>query len=646
MQKVLVANRGEIACRVLRSIHDAGYQSVAVYSDADADAPHVDLADQAIRLGPGPAASSYLNTEAVLDAAQRSGADAIHPGYGFLSENAAFASACAEAGLTFIGPSPKCIAVMGNKSAAKATMEAAGVPCIPGFIGDDQSTKTLAEAARGIGVPLMVKASAGGGGRGIRLVRDADEIEAALRSAASEAANAFGDGTLYLEKAIFGSRHIEVQIVADCHGNVLHLGERDCSAQRRNQKVVEEAPAPGLSETLRARICGCAVDAARAIGYVGAGTVEFLLAPEGDFYFLEMNTRLQVEHPVTELITGIDIVRLQLQAAAGTPFAVTQEDIAFQGHAIEARLYAEDPAEGFMPQVGSIGVWEPATGDGIRVDAGIERGQIVSSHYDSMIAKLVAWGITREEATLRLQRAIRGTVLLGLRHNGEYLGKIVSSDAFRAGRIATTSLTEMPDLPKREPPEPRAILAAAFLAGWNREWSLARWCGSGPARWQTRFRDPDVVVTLSRGLDGTLAGEWPDHRLDFALLRVTDDSLTFISEGVRETLRYFRKDDEIELHFRGRHLWFAILRPGSAQADAKANDTLRSPMSATVVDVYVSTGESVARGQKLLMLEAMKMEIEVTAEIDGEICELSISRGDQVSKGQLLAKLHEATWEE
>lgn len=646
MKRVLVANRGEIASRVLRSIHDAGYDSVAVYSDVDAGAPHVALADQSVHIGEGPAPDSYLDTAAILQAARLTGADAIHPGYGFLSENANFASACAKAGITFIGPSPDCISVMGNKRMAKQTMQSAGVPCIPGFNGDDQSTAALVSAAKKIGFPLMVKASAGGGGRGIRLVHDEAEIEGALRSAASEARNAFADSTLYLEKAIFGSRHIEVQIIADAHGKVLHLGERDCSAQRRNQKVVEEAPAPGLTEALRARICTCAVDAAKAIGYVGAGTVEFLLGPDGEFYFLEMNTRLQVEHPVTEMITGIDLVRLQLQAAAGTPFNVSQDEITFTGHAIEARLYAEDPSENFLPQVGRIGVWSPGTGEGVRIDAGIAPGQTVSPHYDSMIAKIIGWGETRTEANRRLQRAIRQTDLLGLRHNGEYLCAILSSEVFSGAAMTTSTLGEMPDLTDRQAPEPLALAVAAFLLGWTGTTTLPRWRQGGVARWQIRLRAPELTITLTRDLDGTVTCTWEDVTITFTPEEITDTSFAFTSVGIREALRFFRSGDGVELQFRGLHLLFETASFGADHAAAGSDGTLRSPMSATVVDVYVKPGETVARGQRLLMLEAMKMEIEVAAEIDGKVADLNIALGDQVSKGQLLATMTGAGLEE
>ena len=404
--KILVANRGEIAWRVMRTAKAMGYRTVAVYSDADKDAPHVAFADEAVRIGPPPVGESYLSIDRILEAAHKSGADAIHPGYGFLSENEAFATACEKAGLVFIGPPPAAIAAMGNKAAAKRRMIDAGVPCVPGYQGADQSDANLEKEARKIGLPVMVKAAAGGGGRGMRLVeRDADLLEA-IRTARAEAESAFGSGELILEKAVVDARHVEIQVFADAHGNVIHLGERDCSVQRRHQKVIEEAPSPAVNADLRNRMGAAAVAAARTIGYRGAGTVEFLLGADGAFYFLEMNTRLQVEHPVTEAITGQDLVAWQLKVAAGEKLPLTQEQVKFSGHAIEVRLYAEDAYAGFLPQTGRIDVWRPAAGPGIRVDHGMKDGLAISPFYDPMIAKVIAHGANREEARTRLVQAL------------------------------------------------------------------------------------------------------------------------------------------------------------------------------------------------------------------------------------------------
>ena len=435
--KILVANRGEIAWRIMRTARAMGYRTVAVYSDADKEAPHVAFADEAVRIGPSPVGESYLSIDRLLEAAHRSGADAIHPGYGFLSENEAFAAACEKAGLVFIGPPPAAIAAMGNKAAAKRRMIDAGVPCVPGYQGADQSDATLETEARKIGLPVMVKAAAGGGGRGMRLVeRDADLPEA-IRTARAEAQSAFGSGELILEKAVVDARHVEIQVFADAHGNVIHLGERDCSMQRRHQKVIEEAPSPAVDADLRGRMGAAAVAAARAIGYRGAGTVEFLLAADGAFYFLEMNTRLQVEHPVTEAITGQDLVAWQLKVAAGEKLPLAQAQVKFSGHAIEARLYAEDAYAGFLPQTGRVDVWRPATGAGIRVDHGMKDGLAISPFYDPMIAKLIAHGATREEARTRLVRALRETVVLGPTTNRHFLIRLLEHPEFAAGKATT-----------------------------------------------------------------------------------------------------------------------------------------------------------------------------------------------------------------
>ena len=419
--KILIANRGEIACRIIRTAKALGYRTVAVYSDTDADALHGRQADEAVRIGPPPVQDSYLNVDALLAAAKLAGADAVHPGYGFLSENAAFAEACTQAGLVFIGPPAAAIAAMGNKARAKALMQAAGVPCVPGYDGPDQSDERFMMEGRHIGFPVMVKAAAGGGGRGMRLVASADDLANALARARSEATSAFGSDELILEHVVPEARHIEIQVFADQHGNVIHLGERDCSIQRRHQKVIEETPSPAVSTELRAKMGDAAVAAARAIGYVGAGTVEFLLDQSGKFYFLEMNTRLQVEHPVTEAVTGLDLVAWQLQVAAGERLPLDQHEVRFSGHAIEARLYAEDPHKSFLPQTGTLIDWRPASGAGVRIDHALAPGQSVSPFYDPMLAKVIAHGATREEARRRLLAALEGTVALGLTTNRSFL---------------------------------------------------------------------------------------------------------------------------------------------------------------------------------------------------------------------------------
>ena len=468
MKKLLIANRGEIACRVIRTAHRLGYRTVAVYSDADADAPHVAQADEAVRIGEGPAPRSYLNINALIAAARATGADALHPGYGFLSERADFAQACIDAGIVFVGPSPQAIRAMGDKAAAKRRMLEAGVPCAPGYLGEDQSPARMLEEAQRIGVPLLVKAVAGGGGRGMRLVRDLTELNAALDSARREAESAFGDGTLMLEKLIEAGRHVEIQVFADTHGNVVHLFERDCTAQRRRQKVIEEAPSPFVHDAMRAAMGRDAVAAARAVGYVGAGTVEFIVDAERRHFFLEMNTRLQVEHPVTECITGIDLVEWQLRVAALEPLPCTQEQITMQGHAIEARLVAEDPYDGWKPQTGVVLGWRPQRA-GVRIDHGIGEGQTISPYYDAMVAKVIAHGHDRDDAVRRLTRALEDVPLFGVANNGRFLRDLVNHADFKHSRLTTSTLDEWaagaaPLLQRPAPPEAAWRVAAALLA--------------------------------------------------------------------------------------------------------------------------------------------------------------------------------------
>ena len=459
-KSILVANRGEIAVRVMRTAQALGYKTIAVYSEADANAPHVQMADDAVLIGPGPVGQSYLDMDRILAAAKETGAQAIHPGYGFLSEKADFARACEAEGLVFIGPSAEAIDLMGNKAAAKRRMIAADVPCVPGYEDADQSDDVLIAAAKTIGYPIMVKAAAGGGGRGMRLVDDAKGLPGALASARSEALNAFGSDELILEKAIIRPRHVEFQIFADSLGNVIHLGERDCSVQRRHQKVVEEAPCPVMTDDLRARMGAAAVEAARSIDYRGAGTIEFLLDDAGEFYFLEMNTRLQVEHPVTEMITGLDLVGLQIQVAEGHPLGLTQDDIKLSGHAIEVRLYAEDTTQDFLPCTGTIDLWQPAVGEGLRFDAGIESGQDVSPFYDPMIAKVIAWGETREVARHRLIEALEDTVLFGLTTNLGFLIDILGKQAFAKGEATTGFIADEFDAAALAEPAPDKMEAA------------------------------------------------------------------------------------------------------------------------------------------------------------------------------------------
>lgn len=499
IERVLVANRGEIAVRILRACRQLGLSTVAVVSEADQRSLAAQLADQVVEIGPAPARDSYLRIDRILDAARRTGADAIHPGYGFLAENAAFARACADAGIVFVGPSAEVIDAMGVKTQARARMQAAGVPVVPGALlpeGDEEGWRAVAAE---VGYPLLVKAAAGGGGKGMRAVHDPSDLIEAIGAARREAQSAFGDATVYLERLLRQPRHVEVQVLGDAHGKVLHLGERDCSIQRRHQKVVEESPAPHLPVELRRRMQEAAVRAAQAVGYVGAGTVEMLLDASGSFYFLEMNTRLQVEHPVTELVTGIDIVQAQLRVAAGEPLGFEQEDVLTRGHALEVRLYAEDPAHGFLPQTGTLHVFEPPSGPGIRVDTGVVTGSEVTLHYDPMIAKICAWGSDREQARGRLVEALRETVVLGPTTNLEHLLAVLRHPAFASGAVHTGFLDEhLRDWDRQASLDARTedvlwVAAAAILGGTvgaptvgasnaDANASSPVWAGLGPLR--------------------------------------------------------------------------------------------------------------------------------------------------------------------
>jgi geranyl-CoA carboxylase alpha subunit len=615
--KILVANRGEIAWRVMRTARAMGYRTVAVYSDADKDAPHVAFADEAVRIGPPPVGESYLSIDRILEAAHKSGADAIHPGYGFLSENAAFAASCEQAGLVFIGPPPAAIAAMGNKAAAKRRMIEAGVPCVPGYQGADQSDASLAREAGRIGLPVMVKAAAGGGGRGMRLVeREADLLEA-IRTARAEAESAFGSGELILEKAVVDARHVEIQVFADTHGNVIHLGERDCSVQRRHQKVVEEAPSPAVDADLRHRMGAAAVAATRAIFYRGAGTVEFLLGADGAFYFLEMNTRLQVEHPVTEAITGLDLVAWQLRVAAGEPLPLTQEQVAFSGHAIEVRLYAEDAYAGFLPQTGRIDVWRPATGPGVRIDHGIKDGLVISPFYDPMIAKVIAHGATREEARTRLLRALAETVVLGPTTNRHFLIRLLEHPDFADGK-ATTSFLGKHTFPAPAVSDVHWQLAAVLL--WRQ--SAARY----PAAlrgWRNSNPEPTPIRLAAGGSE--------------RLLHVTGH------EPIDETAPFHVDGDDVVVDLEALTVRFTDRTYAPPAAAAAGSDgKLRAPMDGRIVAIKVAAGDSVAKGQTLVVLEAMKIQHQLKAPLDATVEAVAVKEGQQVSNRTVLVTMEVA----
>ncbi|HYA06295.1 MAG TPA: acetyl-CoA carboxylase biotin carboxylase subunit [Xanthobacteraceae bacterium] len=651
--KILIANRGEIACRIIRTAKALGYRTVAVFSDADAGALHVRQADAAVPIGPPPATDSYLNIDALLAAAKRAGADAVHPGYGFLSENAAFAQACAQAGLVFIGPPPAAIDAMGNKARAKALMAAAGVLCVPGYQGPDQSDAKLLAEGRRIGFPVMVKAAAGGGGRGMRLVAADKDFVAALTRARSEAASAFGSDELILEQAVAGARHIEFQVFADQHGNVIHLGERDCSIQRRHQKVIEEAPSPAVSTELRAAMGEAAVAAARAIGYVGAGTVEFLLDQAGKFYFIEMNTRLQVEHPVTEAVTGVDLVAWQFKVAAGERLPLEQHQLAWSGHAIEARLYAEDPYRNFLPQSGTLIEWRPAAGEGLRIDHGVARGQSISPFYDPMLAKVIAHGATRDEARRRLVVALEDTVVFGLHTNRNFLVAALRHPAFIAGEASTAFIERHfpagSDAMRRPDLNLRIVAVAAVLLFEGRRLDAVgapaatrSWSSTGLANWPLRLTAGDShheAVVAVTGRDHYLVA-LGNHMIEVSIDDRQEGTVRFTESGVQETARFAWHDGTLHLDLNS--LVAAVRETAHEAAGAKrhiGSSRLLAPMNGAIVGVFAKPGDRVARGQRLVVLEAMKMQHEITAERDGVIDKVLVKPGDQVAARQLLVEL-------
>ena len=660
--KILIANRGEIAVRVIRTAKELGYRTVAVYSEADANTPHVKAADEAVAIGPPQASKSYLNVEAVLAAAETTGAQAVHPGYGFLAENADFARACAEAGIVFIGPPTEAIELMGNKREAKARMLEAGVPCIDGYHGEEQSEARFATEAERIGFPVMVKAAAGGGGRGMRLVTEAAGLADALSGARAEAESAFASGELLLEQAVIEPRHVEIQVFGDSHGNVVHLGERDCSIQRRHQKVIEESPSPAVDAELRAKMGDAAVAAAQACGYVGAGTVEFLLDREGKFFFLEMNTRLQVEHPVTELVTGVDLVEWQLRVAAGETLPRTQDEITFRGHAIEARLYAEDPARGFLPQTGPVLRWRVPDNAAIRVDSGVAEGGEVSPYYDPMIAKVIAYGKTRDDARRQLSSALRDSTLFGLVTNKTFLARICEHPVFAEGNATTAFLADsFADDPSCsvQPPGYDAFAIAAVLrllqgaAGIAEDESFIGWTSGGPVWTTAELMVGDTVRLLNlRAVAGTSPGcftvtdgadleegDEPES-VEVEVVRNGPDSLDLVVGGVLRTVRYLTSGMDIWLDD-GSATYCVDDRthaPAESEEEA-AGGKLRAPLDGVVWSIEVSQGDVVKKGQVVLVLEAMKMEHRISAGIDGVVGAINVALKEQVKTRQLLAEI-------
>ena len=654
-KKILIANRGEIACRVAATARRMGIQSVAVYSDADTHARHVAFCDEAIAIGPAAASESYLNIDRVIAAARLSGAEAIHPGYGFLSENDAFAAACEEAGLVFIGPPASAIRAMGSKSAAKSLMEKAQVPLVPGYHGDNQDPVFLQAQADQIAYPVLLKASAGGGGKGMRVVTRAQDFADALSSCQREAKNSFGDERVLVEKYLTRPRHIEIQIFADQHGNCVSLFERDCSVQRRHQKVLEEAPAPGMSEDRRQAMSAAAIAAAKAVSYVGAGTVEFIANQDGSFYFMEMNTRLQVEHPVTEMITGTDLVEWQLRVAAGEPLPKLQHELTINGHAIEARIYAENPEKGFLPSTGKLDyVHMPEavqfTLGALRIDAGVTQGDVISPFYDPMIAKLIVHGKDRAEALTRMAQALAACQVVGPATNVAFLGRLIASEPF-AGADLDTGLIErhhdslFPE-PHTLPLAVLALVAASLVAphtsapsepwaqrsGWRmngtyqRSLALASEAGAQPI--QLSYRRDAVWLTAG---EATVALQ--DISITQAAVHVRMDGLQLQGHVVRQ--------QDIFHVFHAGHHWQILWRDPIAHAGEGEVDAgrLTAPMPGKIIALLVSAGERVARGAPLLIMEAMKMEHTINAPGDGTVSELLYAVGDQVNEGAQLLTL-------
>ncbi|MCU1674900.1 MAG: Methylcrotonyl-CoA carboxylase biotin-containing subunit [Frankiales bacterium] len=647
---VLVANRGEIACRVIRTLRAMGIRSVAVYSDADAGARHVLEADIAVRLGPAPARESYLSIERILQVCKETGAEAVHPGYGFLAENADFARALAAAGIVFMGPPVNAVEVMGDKIRAKQTVSAAGVPVVPGRTEPGMTDDDLAANAEEVGFPVLIKPSAGGGGKGMHLVTEAAALADAIAAARREAASSFGDDTLFLERFVSNPRHIEVQVLADAHGTVIHLGERECSLQRRHQKVVEEAPSALLDEPTRARIGASAVETARAVGYTGAGTVEFIVSADrpDEFFFMEMNTRLQVEHPVTELVTGVDLVEEQVRVAAGLPLRLGQADVRLTGHAVEVRVYAEDPTKGFLPTGGRALLVREPSGDGVRVDSSLVEGGVVGTTYDPMLSKVIAWGEDRPTALARLDAALARTAVLGVGTNTAFLRALLAHPDVQAGRLDTglveRALDGLVDVPV--PPEALVAYAAARLTALTPDaasadpWELPTgWRPTGPA-WSTW----DVLVAGARhtvGARRTTAGL--EVRVDDA----DPVSVTSATCGPELDLTVAGRTTMFLTAQAGDVLWLG--RDGAAWAISEAarigkkgvaavhSGDVLSPMPGSVVAVRVADGDAVTAGQPLLVVEAMKMEHTLTAPHDGVVSELRARTGEQVRVDQLLA---------
>jgi 3-methylcrotonyl-CoA carboxylase alpha subunit len=663
--KILIANRGEIACRVIRTARRLGISTVAVYSEADRSALHVELADEAWPVGPPPPRESYLNIDAILEAARGSGAEAVHPGYGFLSENADFVEACEAAGLVFIGPPASAMRALGSKAASKDLMLRCGVPIVPGYHGEDQTPARLIDEAERIGFPVLIKASAGGGGRGMRVVNSGSEFVPVLAAAKREAAGAFGNERVLIEKYLPHPRHIEIQVFADKRGNTIHLFERDCSIQRRYQKVLEEAPAPDLDPERRRAMATAAVASARAVGYVGAGTVEFIAADE-DFYFIEMNTRLQVEHPVTEAVTGLDLVEWQIRIAAGEGLPLGQQELALRGHAFEARLYAEDPDREFLPQTGTLrGLLFPL-GDIARVDTGVRRGDVVTPFYDAMIAKIIAWGEDRPTALNRLRRALAETAVLGVRTNLGLLARVAAHPKFAGAAIDTGFIARHRDVLLSAPPAPEMALAAAALARLlklnaatqavaavsgdpNSPWaSIDGWRLNEEAQLELSFHDGSEERTVTAK---AAVGSWLLQIGEKMICGTAEcrpaGALSIVLDGVHGRVTVLAADVEVMVLMGGEH-WQLVEIDQLAihQGEDPAAGRLTAPMPGRVTQLMVGVGDNVRRGEPLMIIEAMKMEHTVAAPADGTVAAIRFAVGDLVEEGAELISLERSASED
>ena len=656
IKRILVANRGEIARRIFRTCRSLGIDTVAVFSDADADAPFVRETDIAVRIGPAASAESYLVSSKILEAAKRTGADAIHPGYGFLSENAGFSEACAEAGITFIGPNANAIRAMGLKREAKARVAAAGVPVVPGF-ADSQEDEHLIVAAADVGFPLLVKASAGGGGKGMRVVRSAEEVPQALAAARRESLAAFGDDTLILERFVERPRHIEVQVLGDSHGNIVHLFERECSIQRRHQKVVEESPSPVITEALRAEMGRAAVDAAKAIDYTNAGTVEFILSDTGEFFFLEMNTRLQVEHPVTEEVTGIDLVAQQIRIAEGRRLPFAQDDLTQTGAAIECRIYAEDPGNDFLPATGTLTRWIRPDYPWLRIDAGIETGDDVLVHYDPMIAKVITHGADREEARRRMARALREMSLAGITTNRAFLAKVIDHPAFVSGEFDTGFIDEHRDSLRvgMSDENVRLYATAAVLHAHGERVNGNELLPAVRPGFRNLFNQPqehtlalcdrDVHVGYRLGRNGrfdvevsspNLEGESVSTRSKVTLVSHSGHAIAIESDGLLRRYSVVRGDERVTVHSLDGDISFTTVPRFPEAGVEEVPGGCLAPMPGKIIAVSVAVGDTVAAGDELVVLEAMKMEHRLLAGEDGEVSAVNVEVDDQVEADEIL----------